>query len=146
MRYSRARGRWAHRLPLCPLSHLWWTHRRGLGPPPLVSNPPLPLSSLLVQNWTAKNRFGPEMHALPPSSEGECLRAAGCSAWRRRESNPRPKTRLSSPTLLQLALQLRQQVERIQRRRLVQLQCPECIQHLLVRGLQLRSGLGHTAE
>ena len=42
----------------------------------------------LVLFWSQETGFGPEMRAQSPFSEGGALKAAGCSAWRRRQSNP----------------------------------------------------------
>jgi len=44
----------------------------------------------LVLFWSQKPDLVPKMQASPPFSEGGALKAAGCSAWKRRQSNPPP--------------------------------------------------------
>ncbi len=51
----------------------------------------------LVLFWPPKTGFSPENASAAPFSEGDALKAAGCSAWKRRESNPlRPCLELGS--------------------------------------------------
>jgi hypothetical protein len=42
----------------------------------------------LVLFWSKKPDLVPRIQAQPPFSEGGALKAAGCSAWKRRQSNP----------------------------------------------------------
>ena len=59
----------------------------------------LPIRSGLVLFWSQKTGFGPQMQAPPPFPEGNALRAAGCPAWKRRQSNPHEHDPEDSPGL-----------------------------------------------